>query len=663
MPRLSEHVPSSPQRDRHRRGYVACVSCKARKVKCVIEQEPPCSKCAREHRECVFNTNHATRKHREAPKWTAGAQKHTAPPPSTTTRQWDSAAPGLAGDAEIGPHKTTAEARPLPPGSASGTADAFSAPTFTDRAVSGLATGTTSEALEVLFGEAATVPTVAAQNSNSHPTRDAAGSTAQAWRSVSSPSTGPPGQYGVHVERLSQADDPILDLWDKCRFVRQGWFTAQEAVTYVDLFYKHFGPLSIAVRDGFGSHASHEKLVCEEPLLCCAIIMISSRWFMLPGPGGLARSHYIHSRLWQYCELLLHRVMLGQEKHSTGKTRILGTIEALILISDWHPRALHFPPDTEGWDAELISPGYDRRNRIHHEGVTPLIRWREDVFEPAKRYDRMSWMLLGAAVCLGFELGIYSCATARSVEDQRTDEVRKLLYIHVTQLANRLGRPTLLPENIGYGPVSVTAEVNNRPPRHVHLDLWAELTRLAKLVTISLFPSSDSIKTLISNGHYALMLEHLEPSFAKWEGLYDTGSRVLSLELRSLLEIEFHHLKVLTCGLSMQAIVERALAQGIRHVSDCHRLLESLIIAQDKKFVLQVISSGVKVLELATELSSNGILRYCPSRVLIYTTSATVFLLKALFLSKAVGPDLGTCDFNILECNQLLHCGIQICSY
>lgn len=96
----------------------------------------------------------------------------------------------------------------------------------------------------------------------------------------------------------------------------------------------------------------------------------------------------------------------------------------------------------------------------------------------------------------------------------------------------------------------------------------------------------------------------------------------------------------------MQAIVERALAQGIRHVSDCHRLLESLIIAQDKKFVLQVISSGVKVLELATGLSSNGILRYCPSRVLIYTTSATVFLLKALFLSKAIGPDLGTCDFS-----------------
>lgn len=38
------------------------------------------------------------------------------------------------------------------------------------------------------------------------------------------------------VSCLSRADDDVLDWWDKCRFVRQGWFTAQEAVTYLDLY-------------------------------------------------------------------------------------------------------------------------------------------------------------------------------------------------------------------------------------------------------------------------------------------------------------------------------------------------------------------------------------------------------------------------------------------
>jgi hypothetical protein len=55
------------------------------------------------------------------------------------------------------------------------------------------------------------------------------------------PQTNPqvtPGGFnglGFTISKLSQPDEPTLDLWDKCRFVRQGWFTAQEAVTYIDL--------------------------------------------------------------------------------------------------------------------------------------------------------------------------------------------------------------------------------------------------------------------------------------------------------------------------------------------------------------------------------------------------------------------------------------------
>jgi hypothetical protein len=43
------------------------------------------------------------------------------------------------------------------------------------------------------------------------------------------------GGVGFHILTLSEPTDATLDMWDKCRFVRQGWFTSQEAVTYVDL--------------------------------------------------------------------------------------------------------------------------------------------------------------------------------------------------------------------------------------------------------------------------------------------------------------------------------------------------------------------------------------------------------------------------------------------
>jgi hypothetical protein len=91
--------------------------------------------------------------------------------------------------------------------------------------------------------------------------------------------------------------------------------------------------------DDYRDHANHVRLVTEEPMLCCTLLMIASRYFILPGAGGVSRSHFIHQRLWQYCELLIRHIMFGQEKHSTAKTRIVGSIESLILISDWHLRA------------------------------------------------------------------------------------------------------------------------------------------------------------------------------------------------------------------------------------------------------------------------------------------------------------------------------------
>lgn len=35
--------------------------------------------------------------------------------------------------------------------------------------------------------------------------------------------------------KLSDATYEVLQIWEACRFVRMGWFTAREAVTFVDL--------------------------------------------------------------------------------------------------------------------------------------------------------------------------------------------------------------------------------------------------------------------------------------------------------------------------------------------------------------------------------------------------------------------------------------------
>jgi hypothetical protein len=259
-------------------------------------------------------------------------------------------------------------------------------------------------------------------------------------------------------------------------------------------------------------------------MLCCTLLMIASRYFILPGAGGVSRSHFIHQRLWQYCELLIRRIMFGQEKHSTAKTRIVGSIESLILISDWHPRSVHFPPDTEGWDAELISPAYDRRNRVHTNGDVPLIRWREDVFEPARRSERMSWMFLGAAMSLAYELGIFDSAGANSSPlSARCHRAASLLYIYVTQMAVKMGCSSLLPENI--------AVQNMDTHWTASIRLWTELTRLMKTASAMFFQSMASTKQQLGSGQYLILLQHFAPSLDRWHEQFtaSSGTHLLSI--------------------------------------------------------------------------------------------------------------------------------------
>lgn len=72
--------------------------------------------------------------------------------------------------------------------------------------------------------------------------------------------------------------------------------------------------------------------------------------------------------------------MFGQEKISTAKTRTLGTIESFLLMTEWHPRSLHFPPQSDGWDVALLAPDApDVPEVLEAEENSALYRWREEV--------------------------------------------------------------------------------------------------------------------------------------------------------------------------------------------------------------------------------------------------------------------------------------------
>lgn len=114
---------------------------------------------------------------------------------------------------------------------------------------------------------------------------------------------------------LADIPDPrpeVLRIWGNCRFVTMGWLTAKDAVVYLDLyllllllqsnlahgvtssrFFRDMSPLSPVLTDYYASHDHHYELITYEPMLCCTILLISSRYHVLPGLAGLSKGYFL----------------------------------------------------------------------------------------------------------------------------------------------------------------------------------------------------------------------------------------------------------------------------------------------------------------------------------------------------------------------------------
>lgn len=129
---------------------------------------------------------------------------------------------------------------------------------------------------------------------------------------------------------------------------------------------------------------------------------------------------------------------------------------SLLLLSDFHPRSMHFPPGDDVDEIFASSDGDmaidEAQGRISVDNST-FAGW----IEPALRSDRMCWSLVGTAYILAYELGIFGnyadgirtldgdikCRSGHFDNRQRTNRIERLLYIYVTQTSGRLGFPSV----------------------------------------------------------------------------------------------------------------------------------------------------------------------------------------------------------------------------
>lgn len=445
------------------------------------------------------------------------------------------------------------------------------------------------------------------------------------------------------------------------------------------------------------------------------LLCIASRYYKIVGSGGESRSHAIHEELWRYLRRMIERCLWGQEAFGggfcgsgadesqtsstapwrgmrKGSLRTLGTIESMMIMTEWHPRALHFPPD-EATD-ELMLPSYEGHDHVSADeddntrmGGNVGGRRIESWLEPAWRSDRMCWMLLSTAMGLAYELGVFdniedalahNSITRPEYEDEayrlRATRIKRLLLVYSTQLAGRLGWTNMVPESIrrtdpalshahhrqrssneGTTPGTSTSVISNtfNYVPDVELDdqvinCWVGVSNAMHLGNEKLFSSRQFTTRIIQSGQYTTLLKEFQPILSDWKTKFEKIR--LPMFIRHILTIEYEYVRIYVNSLALQAVVERSTnnnnissggnAHGDDSSSNPHQLspqtLGNLPLShvggfstEDHEYVKEVVDGCRNLLRTVVDgLLPGGYLKHAPVRTYFRIISGAMFLLK-----------------------------------
>lgn len=437
----------------------------------------------------------------------------------------------------------------------------------------------------------------------------------------------------------------------------------------------------------------------------------------MPGTGGHCRSHAIHEQLWTYLRGMIERVVWGQEafgggfcgsgadetqSSSTapwrglrrGSLRTLGTIESLMILTEWHPRALHFPPN-EATD-ELLVPANDTPRPVDNAGESQKPsagfggRRIESWLEPAWRSDRMCWMLLSTGMGLAYELGVFDdidellaagAITRPEYEEEsyrlRANRIKRLLLIYLSQLAGRLGWTNMVPEKLrksdpavsrrkrhsvegttpGTNASSLSNSFNYIPDLELDdqiIHCWAGISNAMQVGNDRLFRSRKHTTEIIQSGKYIELLREFQPMLKEWWTQFERFR--LPPYIRHILTIEYEYVRIYINSLSLQAVVERCTnnaggggsgqggsvsgQSGQQLSPQTQNYYGRLPLgqlggfgAEDQEYVREVVNGSRSLLRTVVEgLLPGDYLKHAPVRTYFRIISGAMFLLKTFAL-------------------------------
>ena len=691
----------------HTRNYQACVACRNRKVKCDLgpvddPRDPPCLRCRREAKECFFSSTRRkrriTQENDEESKSDADLddKQNTKKKIRSTYSQFG------------GPSRFSAESRmyaPITPGGNIGQARPLKRPTIAPNAgpyeiEEEQAINENTVAMlqqSVTFTDKDTFSTmhrIMEANADIRRRRTYSDPSAY-WQDLtlgnapcetprreafirgaqSSRRSGPnESSTSLHtLPSLSGKAEPYL-RWQESNFVRGGWFTASEAICFIDFFFDHMLPLTPITLPDYKDPVTHGRLIREEPMLTVTILTIATRYTAMQNPRTEARTMFIHQKLWGCLLKMINQLGIGDDGFNSypaynmispisnnhcRRLRSMGAIESLLLLTEWQAQAIHFP-SYHGFniiaddDMSYISPPSARDMVRPGAGIEEIRaleiarRRAESWIYPLERSNRMSWQFIGTAINIAYELQMLNGGTMpESADPERAENIRRLLYVFSVQTSGRLCLPSPIAEEHWqrvFDNLKDAGRFVQKPPppdeasetsehdstRHIQETIhhfWYLIADMFATGNKKLFQSTKHSIDIIQSGEYTKILEELDREHQEWRDDF-TACSVIPDPMRLILDIEFYYMRIYCNNVAFQAVVDRCVNKSPRFGSKAipTETMEKWM-GNDRKYINKIIEDSQALLRTVDELGPTY-LRHVPTRTLLRVMSVSTILVK-----------------------------------
>lgn len=405
-----------------RRNYKACLNCRLKKVKCDLgpidkPNPPPCARCRREQRECLFTTKvngnskivsesivlndelegnlqKQIEKKNEALQHPNNEKVIVTKPRNNTKSNLNASAKSSQENdtkwrLELTSMQNTLQFLAKAAGSVS-----HKTSSTVPKAINHMKSTQTTP-------EISPIPTISVNREN--PILDL--SDENIFAPLLKPS-GPQRATAPLIEKLgSVRPKPTKKLTDFEYIGRGKLLTEQEAVEFIELFFSTMHPFFPHIPLQLQDPAE----LTQYPILLCAILTISTRYHTFTEFGDFngednKRNISVHEKLWDFCQKLISQTIWAE-----ASTRSIGTVLAFIIFTEWNPRQIH----------------WKRNDYANSERETSIKPTEEDEelrgIAAIRRSDRMAWMFTGSAIRLAQDMGFIETSTKVFVSAHMSD--------------------------------------------------------------------------------------------------------------------------------------------------------------------------------------------------------------------------------------------------